>query len=666
MDVIGIEDIHSLAVLYGADATPVERHAANALAAHFRDTFQLGPRPTAFAGSMASLPDASGLFLLGTVNSLAALGPLAEAGSLDIPREPEGFALRRLPHPLRPDGWLIMVAGRDPEGVLWGVRDLCHHHLSVEGDPAYDPERGQGLRDVFGGRRIALPGTLDVRDWPRVRHRAYWAYGQELNLEPPNAHGYVAYNPYRWVENMSRWKANVLLLWEGDHSLLSAEPELIDYAHSRGVRIVVGIGLYSYYTEVAAPAHLKRTPHRHRIPDGQLWATDRGLCPSDPENRAWMIEYTLDYIRRYRPDGVIFQTGEVDYRPCECESCRAVPMDELFLNTVQPLVEAVRREFGESFWIISNQLHRPQYYETLSRLDPSVTFLWESSCFPVADGWANDPASRPEEGRTVLRVRPKNSGYLIRFYMAGMGQAWLDRRRWAVDELRKWGRVLVEEKGTLFAGLFQTQLPARGEYELPALFCETAWNPLRDDDAWAAVQSRIRQLTVSDPVHTGLLSDPPQVEERGGATVRLVKKLRGLDRPDTVEQFHGIRGEVVGDVPTSRMMGDVLMPDSDPAIYTFQVGRPVGCAELTVRGCLDDVGLQEHYEIEIRVNDDSVGRFVPTWPRGEHRGADGFVNAADWSVELPVQPPGEWRLQLILHAPDGWVFYDRVVLSLGM
>jgi hypothetical protein len=465
---------------------------------------------------------------------------------------------------------------------------------------------------------------------------------------------------------MSAWKANLLILWEGDASLLGTFPDLVHYAHRRGVRIVVGIGIFSYGTETLAPAHLKRTPNTHRVPPGQLWSSDRALCPSDPQNRKWMIQYVLDYIRRYRPDGIYLQTGEVDYRPCQCEHCQDIAPGDMFVNTIGPVISAVRKEFGNEFWIISGQLHRKEYYAAFAAIDPAVTFLWESSCFPVANGWANDPASRPHEGRQVLAIRPGNSGLLVRFFMAGMGLAWLDRRKWAINELRKWAKVLIEETGIIFCGLFQTQLVARTQYQLPALFSEIAWNPNRSETDFAALHQQIMRQTLPDPPRSELLSNPTCQEHAFTDAIELTKHLHGLDRKDIIEQFHGIRGESIGDICSSDMMGDVLMDDSLPAIYTFSVARSPRHAVLTLHACLDDVELEHNYELAVFLNGTDIGRFkIDDLPRGKTQAKHGFMNLQDRSIAVPVQPAGIWQIQLKLHAPDGWLFYDRLSLTLN-
>jgi len=665
MSKVGIDDVHSIVIIHGRSADAVQRYAADQLAMHFRESLSVAPTIRSDCEFDGQWPPDNNVFLVGTVDSTPLISRMVDMNQLAIGSHREGFVLRRLEHPSGAGQWVIVVAGSDSVGCLWGVRDLVHYHLTVEGDLSYDGS-GQGFKQVFADRRINIPDDLSVVDWPRIQHRAFWAYARDLNIDPPNVHEYVAHNPCRWIDNMSRWKANVLIVWEGHGFLMGNFPDITEYAHRRGVKVVIGIGFYSYYSEVIAPPGLKRTPNAGTIPPGQLWASDRCLCPTDPDNQRWMARYVVDYLKRYEPDGLYFQTGEVDFRTCQCPRCKDIPIGELFVHTTEPILRAVREEFGNDFWIISGQLHRKHYYQAFPKMDERITFLWESSCFPVADGWGNDPTSRPDDGRAVLAMRPGNSGLLFRFYMAGMGQAWLDRRRWAVGQLRRWARVAFENQANILCGLFQTQLPARGEYRLPAIFSEIAWDPSRSDEHFDATAKRIAELTIADPARVHLLSDPPQQVKTSYNQVMLIKHLEGLHRPDPVEQFHGLRGEVVGDVLVSEMMGDVLMEDSDPAIYTFMVDHRPRSARLTIRGCLDDLQFQRQYTLQISLNDHEVGQFpLDNWPRGQCRDGMGFVNAMPWTVALPPEDAGLWKIRLKLHAADGWIFYDRLTLTLN-
>ena len=650
---ITYSDLYAITIVHAPAAAPTVQHAAQEMAVFFRDTFLLAPQVR--DGNV--LPEGHAILLCTVDDRPAQL-------KVEVPDKPEGYAIKLQANPASPDHWLLVIAGRDPSGALWGVRDFVHHVARIEGEPAYDGGR-RPYRAVFGHRTVVVPNGLDARDWPRTRHRASWTYGSDYNIDPPRVHEYVALNPYRYVDNMSRWKGNLLLLWDNDRSVLSREPELIEYAHRRGVKVVLGVGFYSYYSEVEAPPHLKRTPANLDIPRWQVWSTDRSLCPSHPANQEWMIAHTLEVLRRIRPDGLLFQTGEVDYRPCECEACAEIPIDELFVRTTQPILDAVRGEFGDDFWIISNQFNRPAYHERFREMDERITFLWERSCFPGSEGWANDPRSDPEEGRPVLRVRPGNSGYLVRLYMAGMGQAWLDRRRWAIGEWRKWCRVAVEEGASLLCSLYHTQYGAMREMFLPSLFFEMVWNGERSDEEFAAMLESVRHCTTPDPAYVHLLSDPPaEVRTHEDGSTTLAKNLRGLDRPDVIEQFRGIRGVSEADILQSEMMGDVLNPESDPARYTFHLDQDCPTAQLTIRGCLDDVGLEKDYVLEILLNGNSIGSHRPDWPVGQSSGRAGFTNAADWTIDLPALPAGLNQFELRLHAPDGWVFYDRMILRL--
>ncbi len=453
-------------------------------------------------------------------------------------------------------------------------------------------------------------------------------------------------------------------MWEGrPGQFFGVRPDFVRYAHSRGVKVVVGMGFYSYGTEPEAPVQFLRSPASGDVPAGQFWASDTVLCPQQPETQDWMRRLVIDYLGRHELDGLAFQTGEVDFRNCACSRCADVPIDRYFLEAVDPILSAIYAHWPD-YWVISNQLNRREYHETFKRMDERVWFLWESGVFPVCSAVGQQRDHVLSDGGAAALVRPEKFGFVYRFYMGGMCQPWLDERRTKIEQLLEWGRLCLRHQARLSCGLFQSRKPAIHPVFLQAMFSEMAWNCQMTNEEFLQRCERLKKFAPHDEVYAHLISDPPAVQEPGPGRVRHRKRLVGLDRRAVIDQFHGIRGQFIGDLNVSTMMGDVLHAESDPAVYWFDVQMPVTGARLLLVGCRDDMGHESQYVLEVTLNGNSLGTLDIDLPIGQGEGVEGFTNPGEFAIDLPASRLTERaEIELRLVSRYGWLYLREIVLE---
>jgi len=172
---------------------------------------EVGPAPATSPGYTAPL------ILVGTVAEHALLRRLAEAGVIAVPDRSGGYTIAALDAPWQPPQRLLLVAGADAAGVLHGVADLNTRVLGG---------------DAFEERHASRRRTLDelkpfgCTQAPRVDDRGIWTWG------------YVIYDYRRFLDNMARLRMNLLTIWN-DAPPVNA-PQIVEYAHQRGVRVVWG------------------------------------------------------------------------------------------------------------------------------------------------------------------------------------------------------------------------------------------------------------------------------------------------------------------------------------------------------------------------------------------------------------------------------------------
>jgi len=279
------------------------------------------------------------MVVIGTAENNPTIKSLIENGFLDAESKQEGYSVRCAPHPQNAKVWLLAIAGVDSRGVLWALRDMEHYE-----------------RDRFKSTSKGLSAMpFSRRDYPRVEHRGHWVWG--VNMPDKKA----------WMENMSRWKLNELIHW--DNYPPKKAKEYVDFAHSRGIRVIWGFG-WGWNPD-----------WNFEIPKEFDWGVGGPLmCGSNPFNRKFMREGILKKIRtEYVPtgcDGVYFQSF-TEGNKCACTLCKDKSMGQLMLEFVNPIVADIKKEFPD-LWVSCGIHANFGNYKELEDIDPRCNIYWEN------------------------------------------------------------------------------------------------------------------------------------------------------------------------------------------------------------------------------------------------------------------------------------------------
>ena len=268
--------------------------------------------------------------LIGTCESNPHLARLVEQGFLTPPTRTEGYCLYVGRSPYRPDRDAIVILGYDASGVLYGVRDLEHEYLAAR------RYAGQYWVKI---RPNPLEHPLDP--WgkassPAIENRGIWCWG------------HTVYDYRGFIDNMTRAKLNTLILWN-DFVPINA-PEVVAYAHSRGVKLIWGF----------------------------TWCWGETVHPGDQEVLAeWTQRVIETYEHQYLPaggDGVYFQIfTETSDKEIDGHSIAALASQ--WVNAIAgKLLERHPNlwiQFGLHATSVNDRL------EQIASVDPRVNITWE-------------------------------------------------------------------------------------------------------------------------------------------------------------------------------------------------------------------------------------------------------------------------------------------------
>jgi hypothetical protein len=119
--------------------------------------------------------------------------------------------------------------------------------------------------------------------------------------------------------------------------------ELIDYAHAKGIRVLLGFTPFAYDGVNQYPLlhpELKATQKNGQ--PASLWGLHSwgyNLCPAKPESQRFMLEYIREMLFEFYPraDGLLIESS--DYAICYCSDCR-----EKFFDHEFDFVQQISRE----------------------------------------------------------------------------------------------------------------------------------------------------------------------------------------------------------------------------------------------------------------------------------------------------------------------------------
>lgn len=334
------------------------------------------------------------LFLVGTATDDPRLKRLIARRQLVEPRSEEGYSLACLASPWNAEHKLVVVAGTDPRGALYGAVDLIANELGLE-LPSLGSDRMRTELDLLA--------PFARQDAPLLANRGVWTWG------------YVMYDYRRFFDNMARLRMNMVTIWNDCVPLNCAE--VIDFAHRRGIRVILGFA----------------------------WGWGhRDIDLAKPSDRAALKRQVLEeYRENYHHlelDGIYFQTlTEHDNTRIGGRS-----LASLVCVLVNEISRALLRL--DPRLVIQFGLHASSIQDDhgdLAALDPRVTIVWENagglpySYIPDAHIRTPHPAQKrmierlptPEKtlaySRKLAAIRPGSEFALV-------PKGWL-QLRWAED-----------------------------------------------------------------------------------------------------------------------------------------------------------------------------------------------------------------------------------------
>ncbi len=130
-----------------------------------------------------------------------------------------GFAVKVMKNPADPEGSLVLLTAHDPCELFSAVVHFLDHYI-----PERAPQHGSNYMPelIFDSPLV----KYFYSEVPDHRTRSIFTWGHSIN-------DYRAY-----IDNMARLGFNELVLWN-DYVPLNID-EIIDYAHSFGIRVILG------------------------------------------------------------------------------------------------------------------------------------------------------------------------------------------------------------------------------------------------------------------------------------------------------------------------------------------------------------------------------------------------------------------------------------------
>jgi hypothetical protein len=138
--------------------------------------------------------------------------------------------------------------------------------------------------------------------------------------------------------------------WEYNHEHANVQRDfvrdLIDYAHRRGIRVLLGFTPFAYDGVNQYPLlHPELKATQKNGEPASFWGLHSwgyNLCPAKPESRRFMLEYIREMAFEFYPgaDGLLIESS--DYAICYCADCR-----EKFFDHEFDFVQQISREVWE-------------------------------------------------------------------------------------------------------------------------------------------------------------------------------------------------------------------------------------------------------------------------------------------------------------------------------
>ena len=324
----------------------LEEYAARELATHLEKVIGIKPRVIRPQADPATvLGGKANVVVLGRVDNNRLLKHLTQADFFKPDRQEQGFSLRidANPHDTKRDRWLVVLCGADPRGTLYAVRDFCHYYCYRDQDKAVLRRADLAMAPRLKARVVVeaghniFTGSNDHPGYKRDCHINY--YSQD-----------VVFDGQHYVDWLSEWKVtHMLVAWCNYDAYDGAWKEFVDYAHSRGLKVLRVFVPFR-------PTHEGPPPEISKVIPGFDNTVGGADCPRDPRVRLWYRDRLVRLLTT-QPlvDGVQIESPYADSVYCSCSECKENPVPEAeLLNESVRIARNTRPDIT-----IMRTIHRP-------------------------------------------------------------------------------------------------------------------------------------------------------------------------------------------------------------------------------------------------------------------------------------------------------------------
>lgn len=164
----------------------------------------------------------SNIILVGKLCTNTLMEECQKQNIVQVPKQDEGYSVYVGEGIFCPESQMIVIAGYDAAGVLYGCMDFCNKYL---GNIIYQN------KDIFTDATFEEQFYNKLNTWqissaPAIKRRAIWTWG------------HVIYDYRKFFENMAKLRLNEVVIWN-DVAPLNAK-DVVEYAHSLNIKVIWG------------------------------------------------------------------------------------------------------------------------------------------------------------------------------------------------------------------------------------------------------------------------------------------------------------------------------------------------------------------------------------------------------------------------------------------
>ena len=262
----------------------------------------------------------------------------AHVGADEIPKD--GFLVRVIENPADPEGRLVLLTAHTEQELYYAVVSFLDDYI-----PAFAPDHCPNpMPDHIFDK--PLP-AFSYTESPAFETRSVFTWGHSFN-------DYRAY-----IENMARLKLNELIIWN-DYLPLNID-DIIEYAHSFGIRVILG---YSWgWREISSKAEV--------ITEEEVTAL-----------RDKVIEQYRSVYSATNCDGIYFQS----FTERRDETVSERPIAEIvteFVNGTAEALFALKPDLRLLFGLHATSVK--SWLPAIANVDPRIEIYWEDcGAFPYS------------------------------------------------------------------------------------------------------------------------------------------------------------------------------------------------------------------------------------------------------------------------------------------